>query len=189
MIASVAVLANLFVAPASFLQNDYLKDVRGFSGLGISVFTFATAMPSALALALGGRLADTLGRRRLLAVCMPASTALLVTSFSIGGPLMWMSALGGGLCAGLAYPAFIIYRAELFPTGARSGTNGVVMALSLAGSALGLWYVGHLVDRGWQYGSAMAIVAVGQFAAAAIAAIAYPETARRELEDLNPQDR
>ena len=27
---AVAMLANLFVAPASFFQNGYLKDVRGF---------------------------------------------------------------------------------------------------------------------------------------------------------------
>ena len=39
LICVVAVAANLFVAPASFFQNRYLDDVRGYSGGGIALFT------------------------------------------------------------------------------------------------------------------------------------------------------
>ena len=35
---------------------------------------------------------------------------------------MWAAAFLGGLLGGIAYPAFAVYRTELFPTGtARSG--------------------------------------------------------------------
>ena len=45
IIASVAFIANLFIAPASFFQNRYLDDVRGYSSTGITLFTITTATP------------------------------------------------------------------------------------------------------------------------------------------------
>jgi hypothetical protein len=39
------------------------------------------------------------------------------------------------------------------------------------------------------YGSVMALLAVGPLVTAALLVTAYPETARVELEDLNPEDR
>ena len=188
LIASVAVLANVFVAPASYFQNNYLEDVRGLSGFGITLFTFGTATPASVGLLVGGRLADSIGRRQLLAICLPTSSLLLVWSFSVGGPMMWLTALVGGFVAGLAYPAFIVYRGELFPTGNRSRANGFVTALSLAGSSAGLLLVGELVSRNWSYGTAMMVVATGQILAALIAFCFYPETAHMDLESLNPED-
>ena len=38
-------------------------------------------------------------------------------------------------------------------------------------------------------GPAMAVVAAGPLLLALLIALAFPETARRELEDLNPEDR
>jgi MFS family permease len=119
---------------------------------------------------------------------MPLSTVLLVGSFSVGGAAMWALALFGGILGGAAYPAFTVYRTELFPTGNRGRANGFVTALSLAGSSIGLVVVGGLVDRGWSYGEAMLLVGGGQLLAALIAYLAYPETAHLELEQINPQD-
>jgi MFS family permease len=188
VIAIVAVTANLFVAPASFFLNRYLDDVRGYTGGGIALFTLSTATPASLGLIAGGRLADLIGRRALLAVCMPTSTLLLVGLFSVSGSPMWLFALGGGLLAGAAYPAFTVYRTELFPTGNRGRANGYITALSLAGSSVGLVLVGGLVHRGWSYGHSMLLVGFGQLLAAVIAYVAYPETAHLELEQINPQD-
>ncbi len=188
MIAVVAIAANVFVAPASFFQNRYLDDVRGYTGGGIALFTLCTATPASLGLVAGGRIAEIVGRRAVLAICMPLATLLLVGSFNFAGPAMWLFALLGGLLAGAAYPAFTVYRTELFPTGNRGRANGLITALSLAGSSVGLLLVGALVHRGWSYGQSMLIVAFGQLLAAAIAYIAYPETAHLELEQINPQD-
>jgi MFS family permease len=188
IIAIVAVTANLFVAPASFFMNRYLDDVRGYTGGGIALFTLCTATPASLGLIAGGRLADLIGRRALLAVCMPLSTLLLVGLFSVDGASMWLLALGGGMLGGAAYPAFTVYRTELFPTGNRGRANGYITALSLAGSSVGLVLVGGLVHRGWSYGQSMLLVGFGQLLAAAIAYVAYPETAHLELEQINPQD-
>jgi MFS family permease len=188
IISVVAITANLFVAPASFFQNRYLDDVRGYTGGGIALFTLSTATPASLGLIVGGRIAEIVGRRAILAICMPLSTLLVVGFFSVDGSTMWMLALVGGLLAGAAYPAFTVYRTELFPTGNRGRANGYVTALSLAGSSVGLLLVGGLVHRGWSYGQAMLVVGIGQLVAAALAYIFYPETAHLELEQINPQD-
>ena len=188
IISTVAISANLFVAPASFFQNRYLDDVRGYTGGGIALFTLCTATPASLGLIAGGRIADMVGRRAVLVICMPLSTLLIVGTFSSAGSTMWLLAIAGGLLAGAAYPAFTVYRTELFPTGNRGGANGYITALSLAGSSVGLLLVGALVHHGWSYGQSMLVVGFGQVLAAVIAYVAYPETAHLELEQINPQD-
>jgi MFS family permease len=185
-IAGVAFTANLFVAPASFFQNRYLDDVRGYSASAIAAFTLVTATPASLGFVLGGRLADTAGRRRVLAVSFPVATGALVLSFTVGGPLMWLSAFVGGLVAGIAYPAFSVYRTEMFPTGRRGQAGGLVMAAALVGGSVGLLLAGFLVDRGWSYGRTMVTLAVAQLVTAVVVFTTYPETAHRTLEELNP---
>jgi MFS family permease len=184
----VAASANLFVAPASFFQNRYLDDVRGYSGAGIALFTLATATPASVGFVIGGRIADTTGRRRVLAATMPAATALLVLSFIVGGPLMWASAFLGGLLGGVAYPAFAVYRTEMFPTGRRGQAGGLLATAALLGGSVGLLLAGWLLDQGWSYGQVMALLATGQVVAATIVLARYPETAHRALEDINPED-
>lgn len=188
VMAVVAVLANVFVAPASFFQNRYLDDVRGFSGLDIAVFSVLTAGPAALALLAGGRVADGIGRRAVLLLFLPLSTVMLVAAFQWGGPTMWVTTVFGAIFAGFAYPAFAVYRTELFPTGNRGRANGWLTAIALAGSSIGLLVAGELLDSGWSYGQVMGLLGLGQVVAALIAFFAYPETAHLELEAINPED-
>jgi MFS family permease len=187
-IAAVAFTANLFVAPASYFQNRYLADVRGYSGAEIALFTIATATPASIGFVVGGRIADTVGRRLILSTALPAATGLLIVSFSVGGAWMWTSAFLGGLLGGVAYPAFAVYRTELFPTARRGQAGGMIAATALIGGSIGLIGVGILVDSGWSYGAAMGLFGIGQLLAAAIVLATYPETAHRSLEDLNPED-
>jgi MFS family permease len=187
-LATVAASANFFVAPASFFQNRYLREVRGFDAGMISLFTLTTATPAALGLVLGGRLADVRGRRHLIAVTIPIATALIVTSFVVGGPLMWFAAFGGGFIGGIAYPAIAVYRAELFPTGNRGRAAGLLTASALLGGVAGILLVGALVDGGGRYGEVIGVVALGQVVVVAMVLAAFPETAHQELEALNPED-
>lgn len=188
IIASVAFIANLFIAPASFFQNRYLDDVRGYSSTEITMFTLTTATPASLGFVFGGRLADTHGRRRLLALSLPLATSALVMSFVVGGWPMWVAAFLGGLIGGMAYPAFAVYRTELFPTGRRGQAGGMLAAMALIGGSLGLIVAGQLLDRGWSYGAVMGLLACGQVVSALIVFATYPETAHRSLEEINPED-
>lgn len=188
LVAAVAVTANLFIAPASFFQNRYLDTVRGYSAGGIALFTLITATPASIGLVLGGRLADTIGRRQLIVVCTPISTLCLVASFWVGGPAMWVATFVGGFTAAMAYPAYAVYRTELFPTGNRGWANGLVTATALLGGSVGIIIVGVLLDRAVSFGALMAVAGVGQLVGAWLAWKWYPETAHLELEQLNPDD-
>ncbi len=189
LIASVAFLGNFFIAPASYFQNRYLDDVRGYSGAGIALFTIATATPASVGFIIGGRLADTIGRRRILSLAIPLATSGSVVSFMVGGWAMWLAAFCGGLVAGTGLPAFSVYRTEMFPTGRRGQAGGMLAALALGGGSIGLVLAGLLLDRGWSYGATMGTLASAQVVTACIVFFTYPETAHRSLEELNPVDR
>jgi MFS family permease len=188
ILATVAICANFFVAPASFFQNRYLREVRGFDASAIALFTLTTATPAGIGLAIGGRIADVRGRRRLIAVTVPVATALVLMSFVVDGALMWVSAFAGGFIGGIALPALSVYRAELFPTGNRGRAAGLLTASALLGGIGGLLVVGQLLDAGWSYGQAIGTVALAQVVVVAVVLTLFPETAHRELEDLNPLD-
>ncbi len=186
-LAAVAFFANLFVAPASFFQNRYLDEVRGLSAGAVSIFTFSTATPAALGFVVGGKIADIRGRRPLLVVALPISTSLALWSFSSDGAGLWLGAFGAGFVGGIAYPAFAVYRTELFPTGNRGRAAGLVTAAALVGGSFGLLATGRLLDAGWSYGTTLALMAIGQVIAVIIIATRYPETAHRDLDELNPE--
>ena len=188
VLAAVAFLGNLFIAPASLFQNGYLEEQRGFSATTIAIFTLTTATPAGLGLIIGGRIADISGRRRVIALGLPTSVALIVVSYSVGGPLMWLSVFGAGVLAGVTYPALAVYRTELFPTGNRSRAAGLLTAAALVGGIGGLLVMGRLLDAGWSHGRIIGMLAIAEVAVVAIVLAWYPETAHRELEDLNPVD-
>ncbi len=188
VLAAVVVCANFFVAPASFFQNRYLSDVRGLSASMVSLFTLTTATPAALGLVVGGRLADVRGRRHLIAITIPLATSLLVLSFVVSGAGMWISAFGGGFIGGIAYPALAVYRAELFPTGNRGKASGFLTTAALLSGSASILFVGWLLDGGRSYGHVMGVVALAQVVVVILVLARLPETAHRELEDLNPED-
>lgn len=187
VLASIAVGVNVLVAPASFFQNGYLDDERGYSASLIAVFTLCTATPAAVGLMIGGRAADRGGRRRVIAAALPLAAVAVVGSFVVGGPSMWGATFLGGLLGGIAYPAIAVYRTELFPTGARARASGLLTLIALVAGVIGLLSAGLLLDAGWSHGHVMATLAVGQLLAVVMVA-ALPETAHRELEDLNAVD-
>jgi MFS family permease len=188
-LAIVAISANFFVAPASFFQNRYLREVRGFDAGTIAAFTLTTATPAGIGLIIGGRIADVRGRRRLIAVAVPIATLLVLGSFVVDGAPMWFAAFGGGFVGGVALPALAVYRAELFPTGNRGRAAGILTASALLSGMFSLFLVGELLDRGGTYGQVIGLAALGQFVVVFVVLTQFPETAHKELEDLNPEDR
>ena len=163
LLAAVAFIGNIFIAPASFFQNRYLTDVQGFSGGMIGLFSIAVGTPAGIGLIVGGRIADTSGRRRLIAFALPVSTIAIVGAFMVSGVSLWILSLVGGVIASAAYPALAVYRVELFPTGNRSRAAGLVTAASLIGGVIGLISMGALLDADWSFGAVLALLGIGQF--------------------------
>ena len=189
LLAVSGLLTNLLVAPASGFQNRYLKKVRGFSARRVALFSLVTNTPGGLGVVVGGRLADNHGRRTVAAVGLVGGSLATVLVFSVGGAWMWAWSTVGALVGALAVPALGVYAAELFPTGLRGRANAAITVLSLAGSAVGLVLAGAKVHDTGGYGPVMAVLAIGPLLVAILVLALYPETARVELEDINPEDR
>jgi MFS family permease len=183
-----AFLGNLFVAPASFFQNRYLTDVRGFDGSRITLFVLSTATPAGIGVLIGGRLADRFGRRVLGAVCLLLSTVFVTLAFGVAGWPLWVAAFLGGAIGGAAAPALAVYRAELFPTGSRGRAGVMLLAAALLSGSISLVVMGALLDRGFSHLSVLAVLALAEVAVAVLVVTRFPETAHRELEEINPED-
>lgn len=181
-------LLSAFGAPATQLLNEFLRTERGFSAGRISLFTILTSTPGGIGLIIGGRVADVRGRRLVVFVGVIGGSVLTVLSFASVGWPMWAWNLVGTVLAAAAGPALAMYGPELFPTGSRGRANGIIRVVSVAGSYTGLRIAGRLADHGG-LAHAMAILLVGPLIVGVLVLAFFPETARRELEDLNPEDR
>jgi len=185
---AVAVLTNVFVATASIFQSRYLKDVREYSALEISLFITITTIPATVGLVAGGRLADKVGRKIVAVATVPTGTMLYALSFTTHGVAMWFFAIVGGILLGISYPAMAVFRSELFPTAHRNMGSALIMVASLIGGSVGLIGAGVLLDNGMSYGRVMTTFALGPVLVAVLVALRFPETAHLELETINPED-
>ena len=188
LLAVTLFLLALYATPASQLGNDFLKEARGFSGTRIAIFTMVTATPAAIGIIIGGRLADTRGRRSVGAFGVAGGTLLSVVAFTSAGAALWLWTLVQNIVSAAVVPALGVYRPELFPTGARGRAAGAIEVFSLLGAVAGLQLVGNLVDDGWTYGAAFALAALAPLAVAVLVRTSFPETARLSLEAINPED-
>jgi MFS family permease len=188
LLAGSAFLYNLLIAPTTFYENRYLKDVRGYSASLIALYTIVTGTPGFIGVLLGGRIADVRGRRIVGAVGLVGVAVGSVLVFSLVGGSLWIAKVLSSIAGGAVVPALGVYTAELFPTSRRGGANGWLSALAVMGSIGGLLIAGQLLDQGVTYGTVMAILAIGPLVYAALVIVAYPETARRSLDDINPED-
>lgn len=188
LLAVAGFLGALFVAPAFQFQNDYLRSERGFSAARIALFTVVTSTPAAIGVVAGGRWADVHGRKKIGAIGVVGGTLAAVLMFATSGWSLWVIAIAGSIVGALVIPALGVYRPELFPTGLRGRAGGIIEAVTLAGSATGLLLVGTLVDRWDGYARPIALVALGPLIVAVLVLTKFPETAGRELEELNPED-
>ncbi|MGH2676364.1 MAG: MFS transporter, partial [Actinomycetota bacterium] len=189
LLAASAALLSLFAAPASYFATRYLLVEHGFSAAAITAFTLGTGTPGVIGVVIGGRLADTGGRRPVGAIALAVGTACATLVFLSSGLALWGWALAGSILGSAALPALGVYGTELFPTGARGRAAGLLAVAGLVGSAAGLLVVGSVADTVGRLGPAIAVLSVGPFLVVLLVLIAYPETARRSLEDLNPEDR
>ncbi len=188
LLAGTALALAMFGAPASQLQNEFLRDRFSFSAAQITLFTILTVTPGSIGIVLGGRLADTHGKRLIGAIGVAGGTGFTVLQF-VGGSvtILWLASAAGSIVGGLAVPALAVYGPELFPTALRTRANVVISTLGVGGSVLGLLIAGRLADR-WSLGPGIAALAVAPAVVVFLLLPQYPETAHRELEDLNPED-
>ena len=180
-------LFAIFAAPSSQLTNDYLKDVRGFSGLDITIFRAITqGFPGLAGIAIGGRLAETRGRRPVAAIALFVGTAAQMLFFLYGGVSLWLSSAAAIVLGGIAAPALGAFNGEMFPTEIRGTANAFLVVAGVTGAAVGLLFTGHLSDQLGR-GEAIALTGVASLVAS-LMVLRLPETADRKLDDVSPSE-
>jgi MFS family permease len=189
VIGAGALLFALFDAPGGQLQNQYLRTQRHWSATRISVVEQVTGTIGGAGTLVGGRLADTHGRRPVAAVAVGLGTAATLLEYFTHGRALygWMTV--ASLLGYAVVPALAVFGGELFPTALRGRAGGILTILAATGSLIGLAGTGLLSGAIGTIGPALAVMAVGPVALVVLIVRAYPETARRRLEDLNPTDR
>lgn len=188
LLSTAGYLGAMFAAPAHQLLNDFLKDERGFSAGDISGFRLATSLPGVFGIVIGGRLAETWGRRRVGATAVLGSALLGVAVYNSDGIAMWLAGMGFIIFSAATVPALGVYGPELFPTQLRARANAIITTISVMGSATGLVLAGQLDDRLDGAGTGIALLALGPVVVTVLVLTLYPETVDRELEDINPED-
>ncbi|MHB8466257.1 MAG: MFS transporter [Acidimicrobiales bacterium] len=188
LLCGAAFLFQMFITPASQFQNEYLRRERGFSPGRISLFTVVTAVPAAIGIVLGGRLADTRGRRSIAIGAVGGVAIGATLSYLTGGWSMWILTIFAGVTGAAVVPALTVYGPELFATNHRGAANGVIAGAGRIGSVIGLLAVGAIADQTGHFGPGFAAVAIAPLGLVVLIFVAFPETARRSLEELNPED-
>jgi putative MFS transporter len=189
LLASAAFLLSVFVAPQTQFRNEFLRDERGMAAAAVSLFVLVTSTPGGIGIVAGGRLADTRGRRVVGATAAAVGTVLLAASFTLAGAGMWVATTVGTIFMAALEPTVRVYGPELFPTSLRGRATGILSTTAMAGSVVGLLAAGALADGLGSFGRAMGLLAIAPLGTAALVLLLFPETARRELEDINPEDR
>ncbi len=181
-------LFSLFAAPASQFLNEFLRTERLFSAARITVFQLTINTPAAIGVLLAGRFSDVKGRRRIGAVGLAGGAAFVALRYTQAGSPMWMWGVLAGIFGAAGVPILGAFGAELFGTSSRARSNGQLTVLGVIGSMIGLQIVGRFTDAGGSFGHVFAMLAGAPLVVALLVLLAFPETARRELEDLNPED-
>ena len=189
LLAVSGMLLAVFLAPASQFTNEFLREERNFSAGAISLFTILTNTPGGIGIVVGGYLADLKGRRVVGAIGLIGGVGATVAMFFSTGWPLWAWSVVGSMVGSATVPALGVYGPELFPTSLRGKANGVIGGLGRIGSVVGLVSIGFLVTSLGGFAPALLLLSTGPAIVAVLVLVAYPETARLELEDLNPEDR
>lgn len=184
-VTSFAVL--MFSAPASQLQNEFLNEQRDFSATKIALFTLLTTWTAGPGMLIAGKLADLRGRRVIAAVGVSGGALFALWHFTQAGWPMWVLIAVAALLSSSTVPSLGVYRAEMFGTIRRSGSNGLLGVAGVSGSMVGLAAGGYMIET-WGYGTAFSVLLAGPILVAILVLLYYPETTRRSLEELNPED-
>jgi len=155
----------------------------------IALFRTVTAgIPGILGVVLGGRLAESRGRRPVTIAGLTVASLFQMSFFLTGGWFLWVSpmiAIVAALAGGLALGAL---DTELFPTEVRGTSNGFLLVCAVAGSAVGLVLATSITDAVGGLGPAIALCGVAPLIAAFLVVPRLPETADRRLDDISPSE-
>lgn len=189
VLAVTGYLLAFHFAPAAQLTNRYLNDERHFSGFGILLLRAATqSVLGIVAIYVGGRLAESIGRRPIASWGLIGSSVFIAMFFTTSGPALWITLALASTAGSLATPSLSSFGNELFPTEIRGTAGAGLTVIGVMGSASGLLTVGYLSDPLGSLGSAIAVTAVAPLIVAVFLVRYLPEARGKLLDDVSPPE-
>jgi MFS family permease len=173
--AALSFAISAYSSPAANLALVRLENGLEWSTAAASLLLIGTSAPGVtLGLLIGGRMADTIGRRPTEAGAIVLGVAGGIAFYFAEGWLMgtgiFLSVFGASAFA----PAFGSHRSELFPTEIRSTAGAWLVNASILGGLAG-FAAGRFVVDAW--GLAITIAALGGFLLlVALVILRLPET-------------
>lgn len=183
MAASASLLAAMFPAVALSFTNERLIAGIGLSSGQAAALALSAGAIGGLGFWIGGRMADTLGRKTATIFSLLAMTAGGIALFSVTSPFLVFASIVVGSFGSFAYvPASATHRVELFPTRVRATAGSANGYLATIGSAIGLGIGSVTIDR-IGLSDTMLLLSIAAVAAGAITML-LPETLNRSLADV-----
>ena len=167
-----------------FFVPKYLQEVHHWSPARVSsLYVFGGAL-GIIGNIVSGRISDRFGRRVTgpSFIAMEAALAYQLYTIRTGAVvLLW---IGWLFCDQAGVTVISAYSAELFPTASRSAAAGALYVARYAGGALGLLGEGMLYGILGSHWAAIRMLTICWLLTAALMYLLFPETARRELEEI-----
>lgn len=187
-LAAAVFTTSAAASSAGFFAPKYLQDVHGWAPAEVALMTFLGGAFAIVGNPLAGWLSDTRGRRPITAVFAAGIGIAAILLYNAAGvflPVLWIVLvffqLGTAVTEGT-------YSAEMFPTSQRSTAAGARALTSTLGAIVGLAGVSALFPLLGSNWAAVAVMASACFLVPVIVILFFPETARRTLEDIAPEE-
>ncbi len=187
VLSTAAFLVNAFLIPTTQFRNEYLRVERHFSATAIGIFVILTNVPGAVGLAVGGRLAETKGRRIVAGAAILIGGGGLALGFVSSGVALWIWTVIGSTVVTAIVPSLGVYQTEMFSTRSRGIGGGIVTAASRIGSIVGVAFVGFFASS-LSVGGSVALLFFGMLVLLPVLFWWFPETRGMSLEDITDQD-
>jgi MFS family permease len=183
-IFAVVFVGSMAGGAVGFFVPKYLQEMHHWSPARVSsLYIFGGAL-GIIGSIVAGRISDRFGRRLTgpLFIAMEAVLAYQLYTVRTGAVvILW---IGWLFCDQAGVTVINTYSAELFPTSFRSAAAGTLYVARYGGGALGLLAEGMLYGVTGSHWGAIRILTFFWLFTAASMYLRFPETARRELEEI-----
>lgn len=179
--------ATVVMTSAGTFVPKTLQEVHGFDPAQVTMMYLSAGLLVVLGNVAAGRLADQLGRRRVIAAAILVNAAGVYGFYNLAMPWVigaWVMMM---FCLVAADVLFGALGSELFPTAYRSTASSIRALAWTLGGSIGLLVEGALFGVvGDTHGQVLTVMLAVIWIPPIVIWLGIPETAARELEEIAP---